>query len=225
MADNDNIDWEAEGLVTYAYDSFFKIDKRIHKIQDLYLPTRAGLSVNQIGTFVIVFIVSAVVFALITAPLMGLLHIPRHWMVTVAMIFGPPVLASWRVTKPMPHGKTIPGTVQSITRYLLDDPTHRRGTPVPTAKVPPDVFVQHYQRDWRINREFAAEVPGEGEWTDPETERRRARYEGVTVNLQEWMDAKAIAHWEQHSEAKGESRKVAITPSNPRGRAATVREF
>lgn len=57
MASQDR-DIEAEQLYGSSYDSFFTIDKRVRKIQDLYIPTRAGLSVNQIVTFFMTFVLA-----------------------------------------------------------------------------------------------------------------------------------------------------------------------
>lgn len=219
-------DWEAEGLVAHSYDGFFRIDKRIRKFGDVYVPTRTGISVNQFVTFIVVLFASFLFEVLITGPVMAFLHIPSHWLFFLLRIFGPPLIASWRVTQPMPYGKTIPGTVTSLLTYYCDDTTHRRGMPVPPKKVPDDVFVQHYMRDWTVNREFADEIAGEGDWTDAETERRRARGAASEVApLQDWMDRRAIEHWREQQSAKNATTKVAITPNNPRGRVATVSEF
>lgn len=218
------LDVDAEGLFGTSYDSFFAIDKRVRKIQDLYVPTRSGLSVNQIITFFIVLFVSFLFQVLILGQIMNLLGIPGHWLLFLLVVFGPPVLCAWRVTKPMPSNKSIPGTVQSLLMYYLDDPVHRRGRPVKDLPRPREEFVQHYQRDWTVNQEFAAEVPGEGDWTDDDTENLFNRASGH-VNLQEWMDRKAIEHFEAEAAAKHSTTSKEITVHDRRGAAATVTEF
>lgn len=218
------LDLEAEGLYGVSYDSFFAIDKRVRKIQDLHIPTRAGVSVNQIITFFIVLVLSFMFQVLILGQIMSLMGIPGHWLLFLAVVFGPPFLCAWRVTKPMPSDKSIPGTVQSLLMYFLDDPVHRRGRPVKTNTRPRDEFVQHYLRDWTVNQEFSAEVPGEGDWTDDETENLFTRASGH-VDLQEWMDRKAIEHFEMETAAKNSTTSKEITVHDRRGSAATVTEF
>lgn len=220
----EELDIDAEGLFGTSYDSFFAIDKRVRKVQDLYVPTRSGLSVNQIVTFFIVLVASFLFQVLILGQIMNLLGIPGHWLFFLLVVFGPPVLCAWRVTKPMPSNKSIPGTVQSLLMYYLDDPLHRRGCPVKESARPRDQFIQHYQRDWTVNQEFAAEVPGEGDWTDDATENLFTRASGH-VNLQEWMDRKAIEHFEAEETAKRSTTSKEITVHDRRGSAATVTEF
>lgn len=221
---NQELDLEAEGLYGTSYDSFFAIEKRVRKVQDLHIPTRAGLSTNQIATFFIVLVFSFLFQVFIFGQLMSLLGIPGHWLLFTLVVFGPPLLSAWRVTKPMPSGKTIPGTVRSIVMYYLDDPVHRRGSPIKESKRPHDEFVQHYIRDWTVNQEFAAEIPGEGDWTDDETELLFSRASG-TVNLQTWLDRKAIEHFESEEQEKQASTSKDITVHDRRGAAATVTEF
>lgn len=223
MDEDRPVDLEAEGLIAMSYDSFFAIDKRVRKIQDLHIPTRAGLSVPQILTFFLVLVLSFMFQVLILGQVMSLLGIPGHWMLFVLVVFGPPILCSWRVTRPMPHGKSIPGTVQSFMAYHLDDEMHRRGRPVRAPRQPEDEFVQHYMRDWTVNQEFAAEIPGEGDWTDPETESKFSWARG-SVDLQDWMDSKAIANFTRESAEKSSNTKQEITVHDRRGPAATVTE-
>lgn len=223
MADKE-VDIEAEGLYGTSYDSFFAIDKRVRKVQDLHVPTRSGLSVNQIATFGVVFIASFLFQVLILGQIMSLLGIPGHWLLFWTVVLGPPLLCAWRVTKPMPSAKSIPGTVRSVLTYYLDDPVHRRGRPVKDSKRPQDAFVQHYLRDWTVSQEFADEVPGEGDWTDDETENLFAR-SSEHVNLQDWMDRKAIDHFEAERNAQQRTTSKEITVHDRRGHAATVSDF
>lgn len=223
MANSGELDLEAEGLVAYSYDDFFKIDKRIRKVQDIYLPTRTGISVPQIATFFLVLMLSFITQVLVVGPLFGVLGVREHILVFLAVVFGPPILCAWRVTRAMPHGKTIPGTVQSMARYFLDDELHRRGRPVRAPRQPREGFVQHYQRDWTVAQEYAAEIVGEEDWTDPVTEARFAT--GPAVNLQSWMDEKAIEHHATDQETKRQAKaKSAVTIHNPRGAVVTTVE-
>lgn len=223
MAEDTEADLEKEGLIGVSYDSFFKIDKRVRKVQDLHLPTRAGISVNQIATFFIVLLFSFLFYALIIVQVTDLFGISVHWFVTVLLIVAPPLLCAWRVSLPMPSGKSIPGTARSLLTYYLDDPVHRRGRPIKTDPRPPDEFVQHYMRDWTVSEEFAAEVPGEGDWTDDDTEKLFVRCTGH-INLQEWIDQKAIENYLSASEIKRDTTAKEITVHDRRGTAATVLE-
>lgn len=224
MAEDNDVDLEAEGLYGMSYDSFFAIDKRVRKMGDVHVPTRGGVTVPQVGTFFLVVFISFLFQVLILGQVMSFLGIPGHWLLFVFVVFGPAFLLAWRVTKPMPHAKTIPGTVKSMLTYYLDDEVHRRGLPVSTPKRPDDAFVQHYMRDWTVNREFAAEVPGEGDWTDPETEGLFAKAKGH-VDLQPWLDEKAVMHFEGEQDSKKSRTAREITVHDRRGPAATVAEF
>lgn len=217
-------DLEAEGLIAESYDSLFAIDKRIHKVQDIYVPGRNGLTTTQIGTFFAVGAFMLIFDLLALGPLLGLLHIPESWVLFLLVVFGPAVLSAWRVTKPMPNGKTIPGTLQSLVRYLLDDKVHRRGLPVKTPIQPSGEPVQHFQRDWAINQEFAPEFAGEGDWTDPVTEYRLATASGGHVDLQAWMDTKAIEHYQAAQASKATTTKERVVIHDRRGSIAATAE-
>lgn len=223
MADTQEEDLDKEGLVGVSYDSFFKIDKRVRKVQDLHLPTRAGISVNQIATFFIALFFSFLFYALVIVQLTSIFGISIHWFVALLLLFVPPLLCAWRVSLPMPSGKSIPGTARSLLTYYLDDPVHRRGRPIKTDPRPHDEFVQHYMRDWTVSQEFAGEIPGEGDWTDDATEKLFIRCSGH-VDLQGWMNEKAIDNYMVASNAKRDTTAKEIAVHDRRGTAATVME-
>lgn len=209
-------------LVGTSYDSFMAVEKRLRKLNDdIYIPLRGGLTHSQIIVFVLTFIATVLLQGLLTSPLLGLFGIPVPLWAFLIVSLGVPTLASWRVTKPMPQGKSIPGTVLSIVRYALDSPVHRRGKPVRTPKQPHDIFMQHYVRSWAVAADYAREVPGEGDWTDPKTERLFAS-SGAAVELQEWMDAHAIEHAKAQDADRQQRTKEAVVSNDRRGVAATV---
>ncbi len=184
-------DLEAEGLIAHSYDALFAVRKRVRKINDLHLPTRRGLDTQQIFAFVVVFIAAVVVVAGVIVPAMNLLHLPRPWWVTIALLIGPPVLAAQRISKPMAYGKSIPGSLTSALRFhVADNPVHRRGLPVPSRRVDPEQPRLHYQREWVPTADASAGDPSEAPWTDAQTE---ARFSGEVVDLQDWMDDRAYA--------------------------------
>lgn len=220
----EKLDLEEEGLYGSSYDSFFAIDKRVRKIQDLYIPTRSGLPVNQIITFFVVLVFALFLQVFIVGQFFSLVGWNEPAIVFWGILLGIPILASWRVSKPFPSAKSIPGTLRSAVTYLLDDPVHRRGRPIKTNRRPLDEFVQHYQRDWTVSQEFAAEIPGEGDWTDDETENLFNRSASERVNLQQWMDSKAIDHFEAEVAARSRTTSKEITVHDRRGAAATVTE-
>lgn len=217
MSDQEE-DLRNEGLVAVSYDNFFAIEKRIRKFQDFHVPTRQGLATSQIGTFFVVFFVSAFVYLFILAPIFSFVHIPHGWRVMLLFVFGPPVVAAWRVTRPMPHGKTIPGTAKSWIRYALDDRYHRRGVPVPTNKRPSAKFIQHYLREFVVSEEFVDEIPAETNYTDPHTENLRRNTNGNRLDLQQWMDQMAIENWEKKFIESRQKTKKDITAHDRRGR-------
>lgn len=186
MPDDDDL--EAKGLIAHSYDSIWSIRKVIRRINDLDIPLRQGLSVSQIATFGATFIVSAIIFGTIIAPIMGLLGIDRHPLVSLTFLLGPPILATQRITKPMSYGKTIGGTMRSLARFHLDDRTHRRGLPIKPRRRPSDQSIAHWQREWVAATPLSSQTPGLELLSDPNTE---GRFAGAVVTLQTWMDEQA----------------------------------
>lgn len=220
-------DLEAMGLIGHSYDSLFSIRKRIRKINDLVIPFRQGVTASQIGTGLGVFVFQVITFGMLVVPLFGLFGVRPPWQLTILWIFGPPIFAAQNIVKPMPFGKSIPGTIQSFLRYFLDDPIHRRGLPIPTPKQPYDETVVHYQREWVGFEEFVGHEPWEAPISDRATEERISfcnRSLGEEeIDFQKWWDDKAIQHLEEEQDTKDVKQEDSDAEIGARrGRAATV---
>lgn len=213
-------DLESQGLLAHSYDSLFSIRKRLRKVNDLTIPTRRGLGTNQIGAFVVVFLVSVITYGFILVPVLALLGIPRDPRIMAAWVLIPAFLVAQRIAKPMPSGKSIPGSLTSWMRYHLDDPVHRRGLPIVGASRASSQRTLHYQRDWDMADTFALGEPGQQDWTDAVTEHRMR---GETVDLESWMDAKARASAEREAAERSQRNvKAKQEVYSRRGRAAGV---
>lgn len=174
MADADDL--EGRGLIAHSYSSFFKIRKRMRKIQDISLPFRRGLGVEQFVTFLLVLFVLLVIYGTLLSPLINLAGWNLTWQFYLVYFFGPAFLAASRAGKPMKSGKTIPGTVRSWLRKLLDDPVHRRG--VPLRRRPAVGRRLHFMRVWQAHPELAPYLPpGAAAPADPV----------AGVDLDEWL--------------------------------------
>lgn len=219
----EKIDLEAAGLIADSYDALFAIRKRIRSFDDLQLPFRDGVTSAQVGTFVLVLILSGLSLGLVGLPLMRALGLD-HWLFILGWLFAPPVLASQRVLRPMAHQKSIPETISSWVRAMLDDPVHRRGRGIKTPSQPWDESVPHYQREWLMYPEYAAMEPGasEEDLTDTLTE---AEFEagGEVVDLQMWWDRRSAEQAVEAAEAKKQTVDEAEEDvSFRRGTAASV---
>lgn len=165
-------DLEALGLIAHSYDSLFSIRKRVRSINDLQIPTRNGLAANQIGMGLLVFIIQIITYGLFAVPIMGFLGISPAWWFLVAWLLGPTILVGQRVAKPMAYNKTIGDAFSSWLRFFLDDKVHRRGSPLADSKFPKDSPITHYQREYVLFPDHAAEDPAEDDVTDEVTEGR-----------------------------------------------------
>lgn len=199
-------DLEAMGLIGHSYDSLFSIRKRIRKINDLVIPFRQGLTTSQIGTGLGVLILQVITFGMFIVPFIGLFGGARPpWQLTVAWILVPPILAAQNIIKPMPYGKSIPGTMQSLLRFLLDDPIHRRGLPIATPAQPYREKIVHYQREWVAFEEYAEDDPWEAPVSDRVTEERfsfsNRSLGDEEIDFQKWWDDKAAEHLEREQVA------------------------
>lgn len=222
-------DLEAMGLIGHSYDSLFSVRKRIRKINDLTIPFRQGLTTSQLGTGAGVFVLQIITFGMIVVPLIGLFGERPPWQLTIIWLFGPPVLAAQNIVKPMPYGKSIPGTVQSVVRYYLDDPIHRRGLPIATPKQPYDQNVVHYQREWVGFEEYVGDEPWEAPISDQSTEKRFSfcnnTFGDEEIDFQKWWDDKATKHLEAELEAKNIKQEHSESEIGARrGRATSVIE-
>lgn len=220
-------DLEAMGLIGHSYDTLFSIRKRIRKINDLVIPFRQGLTTSQIGTGVGVFILQVITFGMLVVPFLGLFGAQSPWQFTVLWLLGPPILAAQNIVKPMPYGKSIPGTVQSLMRYLLDDPIHRRGLPIATPRQPYDQTLAHYQREWVAFEQYVADEPWEVPISDRVTEERfsfcNRSLGDEEIDFQQWWDGKAVEHLEAERDAKNTRQEDSDAEVGARrGRATTV---
>lgn len=204
-------DLDAMGLIGHSYDSFFSIRKRIRRINDLTIPFRQGLTNSQIGTALAVFIFQIVTYGVIIVPLVGLVADNPPWQLMVTWLFVPPVLAAQNIVKPMPYGKSIPGTIQSILRFFLDDPIHRRGLPIATPRQPYKEKVVHYQREWEAFDEYVEDTPANAAISDRVTEERFAAdnglFGGEEIDFQTWWDDKAAENLERERLASLQKKK------------------
>jgi hypothetical protein len=176
MADGEEL--EGRGLVAHSYSTFFKIRKRMRKLQDITLPFRRGIGVEQFLTFLLVVFLSLVLYGTLLSPLFALIGISPNWQFYLLYFFGPAALAGSRVGKPMKSGKTISGTVRSYTRKLLDDPVHRRG--VPMRSRPVVGWRMHYMRAWQPDPALAQHLPPGATGIVPAAS-------GTPVDLEEWL--------------------------------------
>lgn len=226
MAEEDE-DLDAKGLIGHSYDSLFGIVKRIRKINDLEIPLRNGVTTNQVGVFVGTFVLCVILLALVINPIFNFLYglVPpagQRFLLLgrIACLVVPPIMAANRVTKPMPDGKTIPGWIVSWLRFQLDDPVHRRGVPIADSGRPVDEPVLHYQREFVMTPEFQHMAPGEGDYSDPQTEKRMRAHE--VIDLQPWLDERALEHLRAEADAREAARDEDNTVIHA-GRATTTR--
>lgn len=192
MAEKEKEDLTAEGLVAHSYTGFFKIRKRIRRFQDLVIPLREGLGVDQLVTFLLGLIVMGILYGLFVSPLVGILNLKLTFAFFLVWFLGPAILAAQQISKPMPSGKTISGFVASSIRSMMDDPVHRRG--VPLASKPREGKVFHYQREFVTHPTFAADaltpVPDAADDAG-------LFYSGDPVDLEDFMANRASIHSER----------------------------
>lgn len=162
MADEANRGGEESGAYkAYSYSGAFQIRKVMYRVQDVDLPFRRGLRVEQFLVFLLVVFISFVAYQLLISPVLSLIGIPENFMLAALIVLGPATMASVRVGQPMPHNKTIPGTIMSFLSYHLDDEWHRRGMPVPRSVTPDLNEVEgNYLRTWAVDPMYENEATG-----------------------------------------------------------------
>lgn len=213
-------DLESQGLLCHSYDALWSVQKRLRKINDLAIPTRRGLSTQQIGSFLVTFIFSIITYGLVAVPVMSLLGIPRDPRIMLAWLLVPSFLVAQQIAKPMAYSKSISGSLTSWLRYHLDDPVHRRGMPIASPAMPADERRIHYLRRWDMAEPYTAIEPSETPWTDDATE---ARFAGKPVDLGAWMDTQARTSAEAEAAERAKARiKTKDEVYYRRGEAATV---
>ncbi|GAB3856426.1 hypothetical protein ACFPIJ_58680 [Dactylosporangium cerinum] len=178
MADERD-DLDARGLIAHSYSNFFKIRKRMRKVQDISLPFRRGLGVEQFVTFLLALVVLLFLYGTLIAPLFALTGVSPGWRFYLLYFLGPSVLLGMRVGKPMKSGKSIPGTVRSWLRKVLDDPVHRRGVPLRRRPITGPRI--HFLRTWQAHPALRPHLPPSSTYdADPPPVGRR-------VDLDAWL--------------------------------------
>jgi len=196
-------DLEAEGLIAYSYTNVFKIKKRMRRIQDIVIPLREGISVEQFMTFFAALAVMGILYAIFAAPIVTIFHAELGWQFFLLWYLTPAVLASQRISKPMPNSKTIPGALGSWLRSKLDDPVHRRGVPLPRR--PRTGKALHFQREFTLHPQFAGEAMAP--LRNPVSD-EGLTYKGEIIDLEEFMAARAGENLERQLVAAHASRQV-----------------
>ena len=149
-----------------------------------------------------VLIVQIITFGLLVVPVLRITGIGMHWWIPVLWLLAPTVLVAQRVAKPMAYGKSIGQAFSSWVRYQLDDTTHRRGVPIAPRRHAPDEVVVHYQREWVMYPEYAAEEAAERDVTDPITESRLRRDDATSMSG--FMDEHTRIRAQQAAELRAE---------------------
>lgn len=196
-------DLEAEGLIAYSYTNVFKIKKRMRRIQDIVIPLREGISVEQFMTFFGALAVMGILYGIFVSPIVTILHAELGWQFFLFWYLAPAVLASQRISKPMPNSKTIPGALGSWMRSKLDDPVHRRGVPLPRR--PREGKSMHFQREFTLHPQFAGEALAP--LPNPVSD-EGLTYKGDIIDLEDWMASRTGENLERHLIAAHASRQV-----------------
>jgi hypothetical protein len=152
----------------------------MRKLQDISLPFRRGVGVEQFITFILVIIVLLIVYGTLVAPLLSLTHTHLNWQFYLLYFLGPATLAGSRVGKPMKSGKTISGSIRSWTRKRLDDPVHRRG--VPLRRRPVTKARIHYWRVWQAHPMLARHLPAGSMYEEKPVDR------AGRVDIDDWLE-------------------------------------
>lgn len=136
-----------------SYTQAFNIRKVMYRIQDVDLPFKRGIRVEQFVTFIVVFFLTFAVMNILVNPILLAIGLALPWTFQALFYLAPPIAASIRIGKPMPHNKSIGGTMMSWIRSGLDDEWDARGMPVGKA---PDTGVQgNYLRTWTVDPAYA----------------------------------------------------------------------
>lgn len=136
-----------------SYTQAFNIRKVMYRVQDVDLPFKRGIRVEQFVTFIVVFFLTFAIMSILVNPILLATGIVLPWTFTALFYLAPPFVASIRIGKPMPHNKSIGGTMMSVLRSTLDDEWDARGMPVGKA---PDTGAQGtYLRTWTVDPAYA----------------------------------------------------------------------
>lgn len=170
MADNENNTSNQQSAWVQAnmgesFTQAFNIRKIMYRIQDVDLPFKRGIRVEQFLMFLLALVVAFIFNNIILYPLMRLGGISLPWTFHAVIWLAFPVFMAIRIGKPMPHHKTITGMAASFLRYNLDDRWHSRGLPV--KKAPKTGLQGNYLRTWTVDPAFqGVESPSDLPATD-----------------------------------------------------------
>lgn len=144
--------WMQENTA-FSYTSAFEIRQVMYRIQDIDLPFKRGLRVEQFLAFVAGFLLNAALINIIVYPLLRLLGGGFPWTFHALIWLALPIFLAVQIGRPMPNHKSIAGTTMSFLRYHLDDRWHRRG--MPQAKAPTSTELQgNYLRVWTVDPQY-----------------------------------------------------------------------
>lgn len=154
-------DWERAHLGE-SYTQAFKIRQVMYRIQDVDLPFKRGIRVEQFLMFLGGLVVMFILTNLLIYPLMNLIGLTMPITFHMVLWLALPIFLSVRIGKPMPHHKTVSGMAMSFLRYNLDDRWHCRGLPL--KKAPSTGLEGNYLRTWTVDPayqgiEAAGDIP------------------------------------------------------------------
>ena len=152
--DNDN-----SGLIANSYTNFFKIRKRIRRIQDIPLPFKRGLGADQFVTFLAVLAVLAILFFVILNPIIMFTGVQLEWTLFLVYFLVPPVLAAQKIGNPMPNGKSIPGAFTSSMRS-----THSPRCSSKPPRSPPKAITESTEKAARRSTSATTTTPSALRW-------------------------------------------------------------
>lgn len=136
-----------------SYSQAFQIRKVMYRIQDIDLPFKRGIRVEQFLVFLLGIVISLILNTLIVSPILGILNIKLPMAFNLIRYLALPIFLAVRIGKPMPHNKSISGYVMSLLRYHLDDRVHARGMPI--KKKPFTGLEANYMRTWSVDPAYA----------------------------------------------------------------------
>lgn len=143
-----------------SYTEAFNIRKVMYRLQDIDLPFKRGIPVEQFVTFIMVFFLMFVINNIVLASILNIIGIQMPWTFWLVLYVAPPIMASIRIGKPMPHKKSIGGTMSSVLRSALDDDWDCRG--MPYGKEPNTGLQGVYLRTWTVDPAYAGvEAPND----------------------------------------------------------------
>lgn len=158
MAQDDSVDKQQKNdwiraNVGESYTQAFDIRKVMYRIQNFDLPFKRGVRVEQFLMFFATLALCFIFYFVILSPVFSIIGFSLPWTFILAYFLIPPIMLSIRIGKPMPHGKSIFGSLTSWLRFKLDDEWHRRGMPM--KKAPNTKAQGNYLRTWTVDPRYS----------------------------------------------------------------------